>query len=151
MQYVILDTCVILHILRGNVFGEKAIAELNKLSNSTQIISVVTKAELDSFKIQNGWGGSKTKALDDFLNSVISINIDNSNSNLLASYSRIDTYSKGKNVDLHGNPLKGSHRNMGKNDLWIAATALTLSAPLITADGDFDHLNSTLLQVIKIQ
>lgn len=39
---------------------------------------------------------------------------------------------------------------MHKNDFWIAATAYTLGIPLLTTDGDFDHLNETLLQVINI-
>ena len=39
---------------------------------------------------------------------------------------------------------------MGKNDLWIAATAFALDVPLMTTDGDFDHLNDTFLKVLKI-
>jgi tRNA(fMet)-specific endonuclease VapC len=39
---------------------------------------------------------------------------------------------------------------MGKNDLWIGATAKTLEIPLMTTDGDFDHLNTELLTVIKV-
>jgi predicted nucleic acid-binding protein len=31
-------------------------------------------------------------------------------------------------------------RNMGKNDLWIAASAMVSGAYLLTTDGDFDHL-----------
>lgn len=31
-------------------------------------------------------------------------------------------------------------RNMGKNDLWIAASAKAAGATLLTTDGDFDHL-----------
>lgn len=33
---------------------------------------------------------------------------------------------------------------MGKNDLWIAATAITYNIPLITTDADFDHLDGLL-------
>lgn len=39
---------------------------------------------------------------------------------------------------------------MGKNDLWIAATSSALDIPLITCDGDFDHLNENFLELIKI-
>ncbi|RZK35486.1 MAG: hypothetical protein EOO61_11845 [Hymenobacter sp.] len=39
--------------------------------------------------------------------------------------------------------------NMGKNDLWIAATALYLDLPLHTADNDFDHLPALGLALIK--
>ena len=43
-----------------------------------------------------------------------------------------------------------SARNMGKNDIWIAATAAVIGAKLITIDNDFDHLNGAFLEVIKI-
>jgi predicted nucleic acid-binding protein len=39
---------------------------------------------------------------------------------------------------------------MGKNDIWIAATASVLNATLLTTDGDFAHLNSVFLSVIQI-
>ena len=42
-------------------------------------------------------------------------------------------------------------RNMGKNDLWIAATASITKTILLTTDNDFDHLiNSPFLQVQKV-
>ncbi len=36
---------------------------------------------------------------------------------------------------------------MGKNDIWIAATAFILDFKLITVDGDFKHLNNVLVKV----
>jgi predicted nucleic acid-binding protein len=39
---------------------------------------------------------------------------------------------------------------MGKNDLWIAATASVLDATLLTTDNDFDHLQNEFLQVAKV-
>ena len=43
--------------------------------------------------------------------------------------------------------LEGSHRIMGKNDLWIAATAMATGAELITTDKDFSHLDGHFLKV----
>ena len=65
-------------------------------------------------------------------------------------YARVDAYSQGK---LLGQPLPAglSARNMGKNDLWIAATALDLDLPQHTADNDFDHLPALGLQLVKEQ
>jgi len=40
---------------------------------------------------------------------------------------------------------------MGKNDLWIAATASVTGAGLMTIDGDFDHLDGKFLELIKIE
>ena len=34
---------------------------------------------------------------------------------------------------------------MGKNDVWIAATAHVTGARLLTTDRDFDHLDPTFL------
>jgi tRNA(fMet)-specific endonuclease VapC len=39
---------------------------------------------------------------------------------------------------------------MGKNDLWIAATASVLKAILLTTDHDFDHLDKVLVEVVYI-
>lgn len=36
---------------------------------------------------------------------------------------------------------------MGKNDLWIAATAFLLEGTLLTTDSDFNHLNNEFLKV----
>ena len=41
-------------------------------------------------------------------------------------------------------------RNMGKNDIWIAATALHTGLPLLTTDEDFRFLDGVLLQVFWI-
>jgi tRNA(fMet)-specific endonuclease VapC len=41
-------------------------------------------------------------------------------------------------------------RNMGKNDLWIAATALLLEATLITTDNGFNHLLPFFIEIEKV-
>jgi len=61
-------------------------------------------------------------------------------------YIEVDTYSQGKHPKL-SLPFGVSARNMGKNDIWIAATALALNAELITTDKDFNHLNAVLVEV----
>ncbi len=40
--------------------------------------------------------------------------------------------------------------NMGKNDLWIAATASVLNLELLTTDSDFDHLDGEFIKLRKI-
>jgi predicted nucleic acid-binding protein len=151
MRNIVVDTCIILHILRANALGEKCLDEIEKIGDEvTIIISVVTKAELESLKIQQNWGANRVQKLDSFLKSVICIDISSSDTSLLESYAQIDSYSKRKGDDKFGNALPGSSHTMGKNDLWIAATAYSLSTTLMTADGDFDHLNNTFLNIIKI-
>lgn len=64
---------------------------------------------------------------------------------MLETYAEIDSFSKNK---LIGKPL-GKSITMGKNDLWIAATAKVAGATLLTIDSDFDHLNGTYINVKK--
>jgi tRNA(fMet)-specific endonuclease VapC len=40
---------------------------------------------------------------------------------------------------------------MGKNDLWIAATAAVLECPLLTTDKDFQHLDEVYFEVVTIE
>jgi predicted nucleic acid-binding protein len=66
---------------------------------------------------------------------------------LVLRYGEIDAFSQGK---LPNRPLSVSARNMGKNDLWIAATASVLDAKLLTTDADFGHLKTTFLDIDQI-
>lgn len=151
MNYLVLDTCTILHLLRGKELGAKILEVINGIANPTFIISAVTKAELNSMKIKLGWGGPRCKALNDFLDEITCIDIISSDEDLLNAYALIDSYSQRLNVDKKGLKLQGSSKNMGKNDLWIAATAYLLNCPLLTTDGDFLHLNKTIIEVILIK
>jgi len=40
---------------------------------------------------------------------------------------------------------------MGKNDVWIAATAALLGLKLVTTDGDFDHPHEVFFDVQKLK
>ena len=62
-------------------------------------------------------------------------------------YSEIDVYSQGKHPELK---LPKSAHKMGKNDLWIAATASVHIATLISTDNDFDHLDGVFIYFEKI-
>jgi predicted nucleic acid-binding protein len=44
-----------------------------------------------------------------------------------------------------------SARIMGKNDLWIAATAFVTKSTLLTTDDDFDHLDPQFIDVVKLK
>ncbi len=74
------------------------------------------------------------------------IDINSGDLDLLTAYAEIDAFSKNK---LPGSPLGTSAVTMGKNDLWIAATAKVANAVLITIDSDFNHLNGRFIQVKK--
>lgn len=151
MKHIIIDTCVLIHIVRDTVTGRNCIDVLEKFDEAPNIIvSVVTKAELESFIAQNNWGLPKIKRLNKILNEMTYIDISNSDQLLINSYTEIDAFSKRKIKDKNGNLIKGSARKMGKNDIWIAATAYSLDILLMTTDNDFDHLNEAFIKVMKI-
>ena len=75
-----------------------------------------------------------------FLNKCVITDINTSD--VISIYGEIDAFSQGK---LKDRPLGMTARNMGKNDLWIAATASVTKAKLLTMDKDFMHLDNCLL------
>jgi predicted nucleic acid-binding protein len=151
MKNIVIDTCVFIHIIRDTVTGKNCLNALEKYDEAANIIvSVVTKAELESFVTQNNWGKSKIEKLNKILEEITYIDISNADQLLISSYTEVDAFSKRKTKDKSGILLKGSARKMGKNDLWIAATAYSLDVPLMTTDGDFDHLNETIIKVMKV-
>ncbi len=75
-----------------------------------------------------------------------SVVLDINDFQVLNAYARIDAFSQGKLPQKE----KFSARNMGKNDLWIAATAHVYDLTLITTDDDFDHLDGEFLDLKKV-
>jgi tRNA(fMet)-specific endonuclease VapC len=141
---LLLDTNIILYATR-NARGLSFLKELNP-EDKLLYVSFVSIAEVRSIAYQNSWGDSKTKRLVSFFNSVRSVNVNHS---LLPTYIGIDAYSQRTHPDYEKYPFSTS-RNMGKNDLWIAATASLLNLQLVTTDKDFDHLETSFLSLRKI-
>jgi tRNA(fMet)-specific endonuclease VapC len=108
-------------------------------------ISVVVEGEIESLALQNQWGPIKQQDLVNYLN--IFMLVDIRIKSIIKRYAEIDAFSNGKLVD---QPLNMSARNMGKNDLWIAATASILNIPLMTTYNDFNHLDKVFLSLIKV-
>lgn len=142
------DTKILIHQIRQseefklwnnkyNFFGTK---------NRT-FISIVTVGEISSLAIQRKWGKKKLSNLQEYLNQLVPLQI--SKRAVIDAYAQIDAYSQGK---LTNNPLPKalSARNMGKNDLWIAATAHVINANLVYTDNDFQHLNGNYINLINL-
>jgi tRNA(fMet)-specific endonuclease VapC len=148
MKRYVLDSCILVHYLTQNTISEKIEADLQiTASDCVPIISSVTKGELISFAKQRNWGKNKMETLNMLLSNSIMVDIAAKDEDLMAAYSFIDAFSKRKTEDANGQLLSGSAIKMGKNDLWIAATAKVIGAPLITTDKDFLHLNQTVLDL----
>ncbi|MCK4304746.1 MAG: PIN domain-containing protein [Candidatus Eisenbacteria sp.] len=41
-------------------------------------------------------------------------------------------------------------RKLDQNDMWIAATAASLGAHLLTTDSDFDHLAGEFIHLVRV-
>ncbi|MEL6718452.1 MAG: PIN domain-containing protein [Bacteroidota bacterium] len=117
MNYV-LDTNIILIYLRDEMtkqFIEEVYGLLN--AGNTPIISAVTIGEIRSIAIKNAWGDKRIKIVEKMLNELVVIDVRFDD--LFDAYAEIDTFSQGK---FPSRKSTFSARNMGKNDLWIAAT-----------------------------
>ena len=120
MKNIVIDTCVFIHIIRETITGNNCLEALTRFDEAPNIIiSVVSKAELESFIVQNNWGRLKIKKLNKILNEITYIDISNADGLLIDAYTQIDGFSKRKIKDKAGNFLTGSARKMGKNDLFV--------------------------------
>jgi tRNA(fMet)-specific endonuclease VapC len=150
MRYV-LDTNILLHYLRGSDLSISMDNEFSPLDSSfnetiisvvSTIISVVSIGEIRAIAKINNWGQRRLEKLDNLLNELLITDINSED--LIERYAEIDAFSHGKLIN---RPLGTSSRNMGKNDLWIAATASVLGATLLTTDLDFNHLHNQFLNL----
>jgi len=126
----LLDTSVILPLVRGNALG-KYIDQRFGLRSAAQrpFVSVVSLGEVRVLAKRNDWGEAKLLSLSNALDRLVVVDI-----NHLAV---IDAYVE---LDLVSQSHPDGARNMGKNDLWIAACAKASGAILLTTDNDFTHL-----------
>lgn len=144
MDYI-LDTNIWVHIIRKtpNILG--VLAEKDIFSDENNIfMSIVTAGELYTLASRNRWGQAKLDELENIIEEIQTVPI--SRMDLVKKYAEIDIFSQGFHPVL-ALPDGLSARNMGKNDLWIAATASLLGAILITLDNDFSHLSSVFIEI----
>jgi tRNA(fMet)-specific endonuclease VapC len=146
MDYL-LDTNIWLHYIRQTAKYQKVLDEIFAEENR-QFMSIATVGELYSLAMRNKWGKSKLAELKRVLEEVQILPI--SRMDLTEIYAEMDTFSQGSHP-IHALPIGMSARNMGKNDLWIAATARLLDLTLVTTDKDFDHLKDIFFPLIRIE
>jgi tRNA(fMet)-specific endonuclease VapC len=145
MNYL-LDTNIALIYIRNNETTQKLESKLDLFSGEHNlIISVVSVGELKSIAKQNQWGKVKWQKMLSVINDFLIADINTEE--IIDKYAEIDVFSQGKLLE---KPLENSARNMGKNDLWIAATASALDLGLVTTDDDFNHLENKFIKLKKI-
>ena len=133
----LLDTNILVHHVRGDATWDGIRDEYQLLLIEPKpIISIVTTAELKSLSKQFRWGPAKLDKMDFLLGYLDEIPIDGPE--LVDRYATIDAHTQERG------------QKMGKNDLWIAATAVLADATLLTTDADFDRLHPDFLTVERI-
>ena len=121
------DTNILVHLVRNDRNGLRIKERYALLKVEPRpLISIVTAGELRSLAYKFQWGKTKVDETFFLLNHFQKVSLNNED--ILEAYATLDAYS----VSIG--------RSMGKNDLWIAATAKVTGATLLTTDRDFDHL-----------
>ena len=127
----ILDTNILLAYVRGRELYEKIEAQFSLTTSVTApFISIVSDGELRA--LQFAWGEARMREVERQLAYCTTIPLPFAD--VVETYAEIDNYSKRSGVP------------MGKNDLWIAATAAVTGARLLTTNKDFDHLDGIYLE-----
>jgi tRNA(fMet)-specific endonuclease VapC len=135
------DTNILIYLSKNSQLVSSKIA-IN--TNTDKVyISVVVLAELRSISLQNNWSQARWKVVKEYLDTSTLLEV---NEDLKDTYTQIDSYSQRRNSSFQSYPFN-TPRNMGKNDLWIAATASLLNLTLVTTDADFDHLHNVFINI----
>ncbi|MCA9707791.1 MAG: PIN domain-containing protein [Myxococcales bacterium] len=133
----LLDTNIVLTLVRGNALAAFIDDEFGlRASRVRPLVCVVSHGEVRVLAGRNRWGEAKLAALQNALDNLVTVDINHPD--VLDAYVEIDLYSQSQ---------PDGARNMGKNDLWIAACAKAAGATLLTTDKDFEHLAQTLLSI----
>jgi tRNA(fMet)-specific endonuclease VapC len=144
MIYV-LDTNSLIHLIRNTTTVQNQLNQIGVFNRRNYAnISIVSVGELKVFALRQ-WGATKLAMLNTFVSALTPISIDNQE--IVDAYVDIDLYSQGKHPHYTSS---FTARNMGKNDIWIAATAQYLGATLVSADNDFNHLQNVFFNIQKI-
>lgn len=127
-KLLLLDTSVILHLIRGKATGLAIDAAYGLRKRPDRpLVSVISVGEILSFAAQRGWGVGKVDQLKKLVEELVVVDVRSQS--VLQSYAAIDSY------------LVKNGRKVGDNDAWIAATAAATGAILLTTDKDFDSLD----------
>ena len=137
----LLDTSVLLALIRGDATGKAVDQRFQLRSSKTRsFVSIVTHGEIHVLARRNEWGKQKLSTLKNALDNLVTIDIHHQKV--------LDAYVE---IDLHSLRHPDGARNMGKNDLWIAACAKAAGLTLLTTDKDFAWLSPDLLRLEVIE
>jgi tRNA(fMet)-specific endonuclease VapC len=129
----LLDTSILVHLGRESPRGRHVIDHHQLRARSeAPFISCVSVGEIMSLERQFGWGDGRVIRMREILAELVIVDINSEP--VLSAYAELD----------HRCHQNG--RVLGKDDLWIAATAVIMETLLLTTDKDFDALHGRFLQ-----
>ena len=129
----LLDTSILLaYVRRGLLFAWIEAQYALTTSALTPSISIVTQGEMRALALRLARGAAKVQRLNQLLSLFIVVPLPIAG--VIDAYARIDHYCVQNGLAV------------GKNDLWIAATANVTGAAILTTDRDFDPLHGVFLQ-----
>jgi tRNA(fMet)-specific endonuclease VapC len=127
-----LDTNILVHLVRRDGIGQYINSQFSLYTaDPPPTISDVSEGELRSLAIQWAWGKHKLGQMEFLLSHFSRVAINDPA--IFSAYAAIDAYSESIGMP------------MGKNDVWIAASARVVRTRLLTTDKDFDHLDPRFL------
>lgn len=128
----VLDTSILLHAVRRDRVWTRIQARYQLLViDPTPFVCVVSVGELRSLALLREWGDTKLEQMS-FLLGYFQIT-DINDPHVIEAYAAIDSH------------FQRRGRLLGKNDVWIAATAVAVGGHLLTCDRDFDDLDPAFL------
>jgi len=133
----LLDTNILVHLVRRDALGRYLDATYGFSTGvNAFVLSVVTVGEMFALAGKFGWEQSRRDALNDVLGKFAWVDV--SDPDILVRYGEIDTASH------------AIGHKMGKNDVWIAATASVTQTTILTTDTDFDHLHPAWIDLERV-
>lgn len=133
-ELLLLDTDVLLHLVRGKEDGQRLDATYSLRSRDARpLISIVSVGELLTFARRKTWGEAKLARLTELLSELVIVPIRDHA--IADQYAQITAF------------CEGNGRTLSDNDRWIAATTAITNAVLLTTDRDFDVLDPTFIRL----
>jgi predicted nucleic acid-binding protein len=135
---ILLDTNILIHLVRGSVLGKRLSEEHGLLGRPDRpLISIVTVGECLAMATRLGWGEAKQGALRNLLAELVVLDLRHPG--VIGKYAEIAAHCVERGLGI------------GQNDLWIAGTASATGAWLLTTDQDFlplspQHLHLELVE-----
>ncbi len=148
MMIYLLDTNILVGYIRGSDYAKYVEKKFNLFDpDNISVISIISIAEIKSLAYKFGWGSKKKEVMNDLLKAIPTVKIDSDK--IIDVYAEIDAYNHLKHPTIK-NPLGTSTKIIQQNDIWIAATAHTINATLISTDNDFSHLDNVFINFVYI-